>query len=118
MRKMGKIAANEKNEKIISLLDNYYDLLLLLLSKKPRHVSNINTHMHIMGYFKNQISGREKTFFLKTLEDYRIKKIPLSTVNSLLHSWTLRFENNYLLKQSFFNPFPSELIEKEKSRFE
>ena len=118
MRKMGKIAANEKNEKIISLLDNYYDLLLLLLSKKPRHVSNINTHMHIMGYFKNQISGKEKTFFLKTLEDYRIKKIPLSTVNSLLHSWTLRFENNYLLKQSFFNPFPSELIEKEKSRFE
>ena len=63
MRKMGKIAANEKNEKIISVLDNYYNLLLLLLSKKPRHVSNINTHMHIMGYFKNHISSKEKKFF-------------------------------------------------------
>ena len=68
MRQMGKIAANEKNEKVISVLNNYYDLLLLLLSKKPRYVSNINTHMHIMGYFKNHVSSKEKKFFLQTLE--------------------------------------------------
>ena len=73
--------------------------------------------MHIMGYFKDMISNKEKTHFLTTLEEYRTKKIPLSAVNNILYSWILRFENDYLIKQSFFNPFPKELIEKEKSRF-
>jgi len=118
MREMGKIAANDQKQGINTVLDKYYDLLLMLLYKKPRYTSNINTHMHIMGYFKEMISNKEKIHFLTTLEEYRMKKIPLSTVNSILYSWILRFENNYLIKQSFFNPFPKELIEKEKSRFE
>ena len=38
---------------------------------------------------------------------------PPETVFSIL-----RFDNKYLIKQSFFNPFPEELIDKEQSRFE
>ena len=117
MRKMGKIAANDKKAKLGTVLKQYYDLLLLLLSKRARYTSNINTHMHVMGYFKNLISSKEKKHFLEILEEYRIKRIPLSTVNSILSSWIIRFENDYLSEQSFFNPFPAELIEKEKSRF-
>ena len=117
MRQMGKIAANDQKQEIDIVLNNYYDLLLMLLYKKPHYTSNINTHMHIMGYFKDMISNKEKTHFLTTLEEYRTKKIPLSAVNNILYSWILRFENDYLIKQSFFNPFPKGLIEKEKSRF-
>ena len=117
MKKMGQIAANEQNDTIEIILKKYYSSLLLLLSKRARYTSNINTHMHVMGYFKNLISDKEKTHFLKLLELYRMKKIHLSAVNSLLSSWIVRFEDEYLAKQSFFNPFPAELIEKEMSRF-
>ena len=34
MRKMGKIAANETNNKLEFVIEEYYKLLLLLLSKK------------------------------------------------------------------------------------
>ena len=118
MRKMGKIAANKTNQKIQKVISQYYDYLLILLSKKARHPSNINTQMHVMGYFKKLISAKEKKHFLETLELYRNKKTPASAVNSILYSWIFRFENEYLMKQSFFNPFPYELIQKQESRFD
>ena len=72
--------------------------------------------MHVMGYFKKYLSNKEKIHFLNSLESYRNKQSSLSSINAILYSWVIRFENDYLLKQSFFNPFPTELIESEKSR--
>ena len=118
MRKMGQVAANKKKEDFKILSKKYQDLLLILLSKRARYTSNINTQMHVMGYFKNLISSKEKNYFLNLLEQYRERRIPLSTVNQILLSWIIRFKDEYLSKQSFFNPFPKDLIERETSRFE
>tara|TARA_B100001996_G_scaffold5908_1_gene5001 strand:- start:382 stop:1326 length:945 start_codon:yes stop_codon:yes gene_type:complete len=117
MTKMGQIAANRENKKITSVIAEYYSDLLLLLSKKSRIPSNINTQMHVMGYFKELLTSKEKDHFLEILELYRNKKNPISSVNNILKSWIFRFENEYLINQSFFNPFPSELINKDNSRF-
>ena len=110
MTRMGQIAANRENKKIKSVILQYYNILLLLLSKKSQISSNINTQMHIMGYFKELLTSKEKEHFLEILELYRNKEIPISSVNKILESWIFRFENEYLINQSFFNPFPSELI--------
>ncbi|MAX09726.1 MAG: cytoplasmic protein [Candidatus Marinimicrobia bacterium] len=117
MRKMGKIAANDDKNQSKTVIAEYYKNLLLMFAKKPRFQSNINTHMHIMGYFKKMLSSKEKKHFLEILDHYKSKKIPLSSVNMILFSWVVRFKNEYLSKQSFFNPFPLDLIEKENSRF-
>ena len=117
MRKMGNIAANKTNQKLKSILDEYYDCLLLLLSKKSRLPSNINTQMHVMGYFKKMLTQKEKKHFLEVLELYRNKKESISSVNNILVTWIKRFENKYLENQSFFYPFPAELISTEESRF-
>ena len=118
MREMGKIAANETRSELKIVLGAYYNALLRLFGKKSRYQSNINTHMHVMGYFKNMISDKEKVHFLDVLEEYRSKIIPLSAVNNILYSWILRFDNEYLRGQSFFCPFPKQLSETEKSRFQ
>ena len=55
MKKMGKIAANENNRTVNDVLVDYYKYLLMLFSKKSRYTSNINTQMHVMGYFKKQL---------------------------------------------------------------
>ena len=117
MRKMGNIAANDNNEKIDNILNQYLESLLLIFSKKSRIPSNINTQTHVMGYFKKMLTNKEKKHFLDLLEIYRDKKIPISSINNILVSWINRFGNKYLENQSFFIPFPMELVEKEKSRF-
>ena len=53
---------------------------------------------------------REKRHFLEVLEAYRHGRTPLSSAVSILRSWVMRFESEYLSEQTFFNPFPEELM--------
>ena len=117
MTKMGRIAANMDGHDLKKVFKDYYYALLNLFKKRARYTSNINTLMHIMGYFKHELSSNEKTHLLETVDLYRKQKIPLSSPSSILDSWVRRFNNEYLIKQSFFNPFPKELIESNVSRF-
>ena len=118
MRKMGKIASNNIGIPLKKIIKNYHDCLLLMFKRRSRYTSNINTQMHIFGYFKNELKKEEKIFFLKLLDDYRNKKNTISAVNNTLYSWVIRFNDKYLKQQSYFNPFPESLRELESSRFE
>jgi uncharacterized protein YbgA (DUF1722 family) len=66
--------------------------------------------MHAQGYFKTGLSAREKSFFLKSLEQYRAGRVPLSVPVSILQSWIARFGEEYLVRQVLFNPYPEELV--------
>tara|TARA_X000001036_G_scaffold345639_1_gene325450 strand:- start:960 stop:1904 length:945 start_codon:yes stop_codon:yes gene_type:complete len=117
LKKLGNIAANMDKKSFNIVMEEYFNCLLLLLSKKPRYPSNINSQMHVMGYFKKDITSSEKKHFLNMIELYRQRKVPISSVNSILSSWIHRFNNEYLMNQSFLQPFPIELIDSENSRF-
>ena len=116
MRQMGKIAANFDEHPFEKVKANYLDLLYKLFLKRPRYLSNINTQMHIFGYFKNELSSEEKVYFLELLDKYREGIIPISGVNIVLKSWSLRIKNEYLINQSYFQPFPKELVILNESR--
>ena len=118
LKELGKIAANHNEKNINDVIEEYFNLLLRIFVRRPRYVSHINTQMHAFGYYKKELSKKEKHYFLNLLEDYRQKKIPVSTVNSVLYSWNMRFENQYLLNQSYFAPYPQDLIEQKKSRMQ
>lgn len=78
--------------------------------KNRRTGSNINVLLHISGYFSEKLKKEEKQFFLDKVEQYKNKMIPLSSVLSLLESWAIRFDEEYLKTQTIFNPFPKKLI--------
>ena len=109
LKKLGQIAANHKEKKIETVLDDYYEHLLKILNKKPNHASHVNTQTHAFGFYKKKISKKDKKYFLNLLDEYSNKKIPLSNLNKVLQSWNLKFDNQYLLKQSYFSPYPKEL---------
>lgn len=67
--------------------------------------------MHSMEYFSNELSHGEKAFFLDTIEKYPTGTIPLSVNINLLKAWIIRFEELYLMPQTFFEPYPEELME-------
>jgi len=110
MRELGRIVANANRKKIGSVLELYGKGFREALRKPPRHVSPINVLMHVMGYFKTELSGRERHHFLGVLEAYREGRTPLSSAVSILRSWIMRFDSEYLRDQSFFDPFPKELM--------
>ena len=111
MRLMGRIAAGYDGENLSDLLDQYGEQLAAAFSRAPRFISNINVLMHAFGYFSDELTSREKTYFLDSLESYREKRIPLASVITVLEAWIARFENQYLESQTFFRPYPRDLVE-------
>jgi uncharacterized protein YbgA (DUF1722 family)/uncharacterized protein YbbK (DUF523 family) len=111
MRQLGKITANPKKQPLDNVLADYESHLKQALSRAPRYTSNINVLMHSLGYFSKSLSAKEKAFFLEMLEKYRINKIPLSAVTGIINSWIIRFENEYLMAQTFFQPYPEDFVE-------
>ncbi|MFW9822357.1 MAG: YbgA family protein [Candidatus Thorarchaeota archaeon] len=110
MRKMGKTVGNTSKKKIDLVLQEYEKLLLEILEYPPKYTSHINVLMHVLGYFKKNLSNNEKAFFLDELEKYRAGWIPLFVLNNLISSWIVRFDQPYLKKQSYFNPYPQDLM--------
>jgi uncharacterized protein YbgA (DUF1722 family)/uncharacterized protein YbbK (DUF523 family) len=109
-RKMGKLLSNG-NKPIEYLKVEYGKLLSLILSENPRVTSNSNVLMHALGYFSRELSAGEKSFFLDSLQQYKEGRLPLLAVINLLKSWIIRFEMDYLAKQTFFQPYPEDMMQ-------
>jgi uncharacterized protein YbgA (DUF1722 family)/uncharacterized protein YbbK (DUF523 family) len=110
LRELGRIVANSDGKRMSAVLELYGKRFREALHKPPRHASPINVLMHTLGYFKKKLSAREKRHFLEVLEAYRHGRAPLSSAVSILRSWVMRFESEYLSEQTFFNPFPEKLL--------
>ncbi len=111
MSVLGRIVANHKKLSTEEVFREYESNLDKLLIRTPTQGQYINIMLHIFGYFSKDLSAKEKAYFLDALENYRSKHIPQSTVMAILWSWVIRFDDEYLLQQTVFEPFPKALIQ-------
>lgn len=111
MRELGRIVATAKERGIDDALAAYREGLDRAFARLPSRVSWINVLMHALGYFKRGLGAAEKAHFLDTLEDYRAGRTPISVPRALLGSWIARFGEDYLATQSWFSPYPAELVD-------
>lgn len=111
LRFLGKIVANHEKRSLTDVYSEYDAHFKKALENMPRYTSNINVLMHALGYFSEKLSGKEKSHFLAILEKYRKGMVPLSGPLSVLQSWISRFDQNYLEQQTYFEPYPEELVE-------
>ena len=110
MKVLGKIVANHENKGIHTILEEYEQNLKLAFEKTPRYTNNINVLTHSMGYFSKYITKNEVELVLESLEKYKLQKLTLSTPMMLVKSYMVRFNIPYLLEQTYFNPYPEDLI--------
>lgn len=111
LKKMGSIVANHAHLPLQEVIEKYEETLSVIYAQSLTPGKNVNMLLHLFGYFKNDLSAKEKSFYLDQLALYQAKKIPFSAVLSILQSWVIRFDEPYLKDQTIFNMFPSELIE-------
>jgi uncharacterized protein YbgA (DUF1722 family)/uncharacterized protein YbbK (DUF523 family) len=111
MRILGRIVANEKRLEVEELYSQYQETLFLALKRAARCSSYVNALMNSLGYFSREINSQEKQFFLHQLERFRDGSIPLVVPVDIMRSWIVRTGNEYLGNQTFFNPYPEELMD-------
>ena len=109
LTKLGQILANHDKLPNDEVIAKYEALLRELLHGEPTRKRRINTLTHIYGYFKNDLSTEEKEYYFNALDDYIDYRIPYSNVLYILRGFAVRFKQEYLLKQTIFQPFPKEL---------
>ena len=110
LKVLGEILANHEKRTPSDVYELYYENLLKGYLKNPSFKTKINMLLHIFGYFSKELKSEEKLFFLETIEKYRDSKVPFSVPLSLLHSWAIRFDKEYLKNQTIFDAFPPALM--------
>ena len=108
MREMGRTAAS--GAPISERFERYSDILVRALRRPPRSGSWNNVLMHAMGYFSERLTSKEREHFLQTLRWHAEGKLPLTVPLSIIRSWSLRFDEGYLLAQVLFEPYPLEMM--------
>jgi uncharacterized protein YbgA (DUF1722 family)/uncharacterized protein YbbK (DUF523 family) len=115
MRQLGRIVANHEQVDIDTQLQSYHEHLQASMTRPARMTSHINVLMHTLGYFKDKITSVEKRHFLRTIDKYKAGRLALPALLSVLNSWTERFDENYLRRQTYFAPYPEELVDLQDS---
>jgi uncharacterized protein YbgA (DUF1722 family)/uncharacterized protein YbbK (DUF523 family) len=113
LKELGRLVADEKRLPLAKMLSQYDKMLHEIVKRPPRCTSNINILQHSFGYISDGLSKEERKFFLNQLEQYRQAKLSLASVINILKSWIIRFDEPYLKIQTFFSPYPEQLIHAE-----
>jgi len=106
---MGKLVAQAKEIPLKSLYQQYQTILMEALQLKTTPKKNGNVLMHMMGYFKEQLSSDEKQELLEVIDHYRQEYIPLIVPMTLINHYVRKYDQPYLKQQVYLNPHPLEL---------
>jgi uncharacterized protein YbgA (DUF1722 family)/uncharacterized protein YbbK (DUF523 family) len=108
-RRMGALVARAKDRDRADLIKEYEELLMQALRLKATVKKHVNVLQHMMGYFKNQLTGEEKQELLELIDTYRNGYHPLIVPITLLNHYVRKYDQQYLARQHYLTPHPVEL---------
>lgn len=108
-RQLGPIVAQGKALETGPLFDTYEKILLKALALKTTVKKNINVLQHVMGYFKQDLSGPEKQELISIFDQYRSGYLPLIVPITLIRHYVMKYDEPWLKLQTYLNPHPFEL---------
>lgn len=106
---MGNIVTNSECLPVEQVYEKYLPYLLEILSKPAESGSAVNAFMHAFGYFSRNLTAGEKFGFMQKLQKYREDNFTVFELRKWFLSKAEESKLDYLLKQSFFCPYPPEL---------
>jgi uncharacterized protein YbgA (DUF1722 family)/uncharacterized protein YbbK (DUF523 family) len=92
------------------LVSEYEKLLMEAMKLIATVKKNTNVLLHIMGYFKKELSADEKEELADVIAGYHGGTLPLVAPVTLLKHYVRKFDQPYLKRQYYLNPPPAELM--------
>lgn len=106
---LGRLVAHGKGMPVRELYSEYQRLFMEALKLTATPKKNANVLMHIMGYFKDRLTGDEKKELLENIELYRTEATPLIVPVTLIGHYVRKYDEPYLKEQVYLRPDPAEL---------
>lgn len=83
--------------------------LMALMSHPATRRNHTNVLMHVQGYFRKQLNGRQRQELASLIDRYRQGTQPLLAPVTLLKHYMAEFPDAYLADQRYFDPWPETL---------
>jgi uncharacterized protein YbgA (DUF1722 family)/uncharacterized protein YbbK (DUF523 family) len=107
---LGQLVAGAKRLPPAETESRYGALFMTTLRVKATTKKHANVLHHILGYFKNNLDGRDKAELLELIADYHRGLVPLVVPLTLLRHHLARINVPYLQDQIYLTPHPKELM--------
>jgi uncharacterized protein YbgA (DUF1722 family)/uncharacterized protein YbbK (DUF523 family) len=111
MKEMGYILAHQKTAPVVEVFHRYKDNLYEAFSNPPRRGACINMLHHAFGGFSDMLDKAGKQYFLNLLDRYREERISIHVPVHALEAWAIKYDNAYILEQTFIRPYPPSLMQ-------
>lgn len=108
---LGNIVANHDGLEFEKVIKLYKKHLGIALNTVPKINNSINTLMHLLGYFSDDLIPEEKQFVLESLDKLKEGKLHLSTPINIMRTYAIKYKQDYLLDQYIWEPFPDDLLD-------
>lgn len=112
-----RILDNCEKKPLSELLADYREMLSKTLARAPRHNSFGRILRYSLNLLSEKLSAKEKALIEREIGKYDSGLIPLLTPLTILKSFIARYDEGFLMKQSFFTPYPEELTELDFTEF-
>lgn len=112
---LGRFVASAGGTPFDAAIAAYRAVFLEAMANPPTTGRFANAVEHLFGFVSEHLSREERNHFLAVLASYRRGALPSDAIITLLRSWAVRFHDEYLAIQTFFEPFPEELKSLESS---
>ncbi len=109
LKQMGAMTAQGKGMGCSLLYLEYEKLLLEALRLKTTIKKHYNVMLHMLGYFRKDLSADEKQELLEVMGHYKEQLVPLVVPLTLFRHFVRKYDQPYLAQQSYLNPHPVEL---------
>ena len=109
LKQMGAMTAQGKGMGCSLLYLEYEKLLLEALRLKTTIKKHYNVMLHMLGYFRKDLSADEKQELLEVMGHYKEQLVPLVVPLTLFRHYVRKYDQPYLAQQSYLNPHPVEL---------
>lgn len=110
LKELGGLVSDPKKHKRPELFDRYFQTLMDGLRLPATVKKHVNVLRHLAGYFKNQLSPRDKRELQGVITRYGQGLVPLIVPITLIKNYSVTHDDTYLKQQLYLNPHPLELM--------
>ena len=88
----------------------YKEKVLNIVSNQRKKENKLSIIIKVFEKYKNMLNEEEINMFNGLIESYEKQRIPFSTLEVVIKMYATRFKDKDILNQTFFYPYPENLI--------
>ena len=88
----------------------YKEKVLNIVSNQRKKENKLSIIIKVFEKYKNMLNEEEINMFNGLIESYENQRIPFSTLEVVIKMYATRFKDKDILNQTFFYPYPENLI--------